>query len=132
MATSGSVVSFGWELHLEDGHSDKFYRFIVVTGDEAIVLGIHGSRSGKGQIGLVHTQITAAEALSAAVKRSREKESKGYEPSRDFTVFGLPADLTDAASARSNAHRIAQHFGKHARETGTELGRASHIPGSNF
>ncbi|MER0477379.1 hypothetical protein ABR737_03200 [Streptomyces sp. Edi2] len=132
MASSDSVVSFGWELHSEDGNSDKFYRFIVVTGDEAIVLGLHGSRNGKGQVGLIHTQITATEALSRAVQRSRDKEKKGYAPSRDFTVFDLPADLTDPALASSNAHRIAQHFGKHARETGTELGHASHIPGSNF
>ncbi|MFD4529153.1 hypothetical protein ACFWP7_35620 [Streptomyces sp. NPDC058470] len=131
MASSDSVVSFGWELHFEDGHSDKFYRFIVVTGDEPIVLGLHGSRGGNGQLGLVHTQITVAEALSAAVKRSRDKEKKGYAPSRDFTVFDLPAGLADPGSARSNAHRIAQHFGKHARETGTELGNASRIPGSD-
>ncbi|MEW1760576.1 WGR domain-containing protein [Streptomyces cyaneofuscatus] len=132
MTSSGSVVSFGWELHLEDGHSDKFYRFVVVTGDEAIVLGLHGKRGDKGQIGLLNTRITAAEALRGAVQRSREKEKKGYEQSRGFTVFDLPADLADPVSARSNVHEIAQHFGKHARETGTELGHASRIPGSNF
>ncbi|MFG2210972.1 hypothetical protein [Streptomyces sp. NPDC048638] len=132
MASNDSVVSFGWELHCQDHGSDKFYRFIVVTGDEAIVLGLHGSRSGKGQVGLIHTQITAAEALKRAVQRSRDKEKKGYEPSRDFTVFRLPSDLAEPAMASNNAHRIAQHFGKHARETGTELGHASHIPGSNF
>ncbi|WP_328973358.1 WGR domain-containing protein [Streptomyces sp. NBC_00239] len=132
MASSDSVVSFGWELHFEDGRSDKFYRFIVVTGDEAIVLGLHGKRGDKGQIGLVHTQITAAEALRHAVQRSRDKEKKGYAQSRDFTLFDLPTDLSDPASASGNAHRIAQHFGKHAREAGTELDLASHIPGSNF
>ncbi|MFF9436390.1 hypothetical protein ACF1BP_21950 [Streptomyces sp. NPDC014735] len=132
MASSDDVRGFGWELHFESGNSDKFYRFIVVTGDEAIALGLHGSRNGDGQVGLLTTRITGAEALDQVVTRSRAKENKGYEVSRDFTVFDLPVSLTGADDAKANAHQIARYFGKYARESGTELSHASHIPGSNF
>jgi hypothetical protein len=132
LASSDDVLGFGWELHFEGSNSDKFYRFIVITGDEAIALGLHGSRDGDGQVGLLSTRITAAEALAQVVTRSRAKENKGYEASREFTVFDLPAALTGSADAKSNALEIARYFGKYARESGTELANASHIPGSNF
>jgi predicted DNA-binding WGR domain protein len=132
LTSRDDVLGFGWELHFENTSSDKFYRLIVVTGDDPIALGLHGSRGGDGQVGLLKVGITAAEALSHVVKKSREKENKGYEASREFTVFHLPASVTGSGDAKSNAHEIARYFGKYARQTGTELTNASYIPGSDF
>ncbi|TLQ39424.1 hypothetical protein [Streptomyces marianii] len=132
MPSSDHVPGFGWELHDDRGGSDKFYRLIVLAGPEPLALGLHGSRGGAGQIGLLTSHITAEDALIAVVKKSREKEKKGYEASRDFTAFEVPASLTDPDHARDNARDIARHFGKTARQKGTEFPNASPIPGSNF
>ncbi|KFG71349.1 WGR domain-containing protein [Streptomyces mutabilis] len=132
MTSSDDVLGFGWELHDDSGGSDKFYRLMVVTGPEPLAIGLHGSRGQDGQIGLLRAGITAEEALKEVVKKSRDKERKGYEASREFTVFYVPTSLTGADTARYNARAIARHFGKYAAQTGTELPKASRIPGSAF
>ncbi|MCX4826761.1 WGR domain-containing protein [Streptomyces sp. NBC_01142] len=128
MTSSDDVPGFGWELHDDSGSSDKFYRLIVVTGPEPLALGLHGSRGQSGQIGLLRTGITAKEALNEVVKKSREKERKGYEASREFTVFHVPASIAGPNSAKDNAREIARYFGKYASQAGTELPNASYIP----
>ncbi|MBQ0888574.1 WGR domain-containing protein [Streptomyces sp. RM72] len=128
MTSSDKVLGFGWELHDDSRGSDKFYRLMVVTGPEPLALGLYGSRGQEGAVGLATTGITAEQALKEVVKKSREKERKGYEASREFTVFYVPASLTGAADARENARAIARHFGQHAAQAGTALPNASRIP----
>ncbi|MEO3976934.1 WGR domain-containing protein [Streptomyces sp. CAU 1734] len=133
MTSSDDVLGFGWELHYEDGNSNKFYRLIVVAdGESSIALGLHGARGGTGQIGLRKDGITAVAALAEVVKRTREKEKKGYEPSREFTTFLLPASIARTRDGGKDAHEIARHFGRSARQKGSDLPNASVIPGSDF
>ncbi|MER8118940.1 WGR domain-containing protein [Streptomyces sp. NPDC094031] len=129
MTSSDDVLGFGWELHDDSRGSDKFYRLMVITGLTPLALGLHGSRGQEGQVGLAETCSTAEEALKKVVTKSREKERKGYEASREFTVFYVPSSLTGTASARDNARAIARHFGQYSAQTGTELAKASRIPG---
>ncbi|MFI1312472.1 hypothetical protein ACH4TS_20360 [Streptomyces albidoflavus] len=128
MTSSDDVLGFGWELHYDNGGSDKFYRLMVITGPNPMALGLHGGRGQEGQVGLLDTGITAEEALKRVVSRSREKERKGYEASREFTVFYIPSSLTGAADAKDNARAIARHFGQSSAQIGTELANASRIP----
>ncbi|MFJ4702985.1 WGR domain-containing protein [Streptomyces sp. NPDC088768] len=128
MTSSDDILGFGWELHDDSGSSDKFYRLMVITGPKPLALGLHGSRGQEGQVGLLSTAITAEEALKKVVAKSREKERKGYEASREFTVFHIPSSLTGTANAKDNARAIARHFGQYAAQAGTELANASPIP----
>ena len=128
MATPDDVQWFGWELHLESGNSDKFYRFLVTLHPDPAAVGLHGKRGDSGQIGLLKIGTDANRVISEVIDRTRDKEGKGYWLTRGFTPFTAPAALSDPGSLRGNAHTLAAHFGRAAVAQGTEEDNPAAIP----
>ncbi|GLF98041.1 hypothetical protein [Streptomyces yaizuensis] len=122
MADSVDTRAYGWEMHSDEGNSDKFYRIIVFLSPDPGVIYFYG---GRGSLGVVDVKptATAEAAIAEAVGKTRTKQRK-YELSRDFTVFSVPADYASPSSRKENAHRIALLFGQQSDMDGTSLPNA--------
>ncbi|MFF9786293.1 hypothetical protein [Streptomyces nigrescens] len=126
---SDDVQWFGWEIHCEEAHSDKFYRFMVTLQPTPAAIGLHGRRGSSGNIGLLETGGDAQDVIRKVIDRTRNKENRRYNTlTRGFTTFTAPASLSDPASLRENAHILASHFGLAAVAQGTEEGECASIP----
>jgi hypothetical protein len=129
--TDPEVTVYGWELHCQDGTSDKFYRFFVFLTSDPGVMCLHGLRGRAGSVAPIACG-GAKDAIRQALLKMKEKvNKKGYDmQTRDFTGFTVPADLATKASrdTMASAHAISRLFRDAARSAGAEHPEASPIP----
>ena len=125
MTSADTITVFAWELHLEDGSSDKYYRFLVSLAPEPFAVFVSGRRGRTAAQNVPRVQ-TAQDVINAAYKMTAAKERKGYQISRDFTAFSFPvAELTGDFKADSSP--LGHRFAAAADEQGTALANAASV-----
>lgn len=127
---SETVQGYGWELHVDVGDRDAFYRFMVFLAPEPAMVTLYGRRgaAGTATVTLVDSPAKLLTLIDKSEELCAQKERKGYVLSRDFTTFEVPAHLAVRGDFKANAHAIAEAFRDSAKEQGTELANAAAIP----
>lgn len=94
-----TTAGLGWQLHLTDYRSDKYYRVLIVRTpkDRALYVLGYGRRGNYPNLKFTRQFPTVQAATDFATAKAQEKLAKGYGIVVDPTPFTVPeADLQNA------------------------------------